>query len=245
MFEQLLKKEFIKSSLDFFFPPLCLGCGEFTEAEFEICPDCLRKIEPELFAYCLNCTDSSNHADCSNHESKADEISDCCENSFPLYAYSQYLPPLKEIIIQFKFKGIIRPSQLLAQKTVENFKTVFENLEAEYLIPIPLYSIRENVRGYNQASIYAGYLSELLDIKVKEDVIIRSKKRSPQARLKVKDRLNNIKNVFQVIEKTTESVPIILVDDVVTSGSTLKEAKRVLTESGYNVIAAIAIAHAI
>jgi ComF family protein len=235
MFEQLLKKEFVKNSIDFLFPPICLGCGEFTEEEFEICISCKRSIEPNNYAYCINCF---------NQIPLNKKRGSCCKDSFMLYAYSHYLPPLKDIIIHFKFKGITRSSKYLAFKTVNNFKTVFEKLQADYLVPIPLYPMRENIRGYNQAEIYADYLSELMNIEVNREIIIRNKKRFPQSRLKPKDRARNIKDVFQVVNNNPEKKNIILVDDVVTSGSTMTEAARVLTEAGYNVKGAIAIAHA-
>ena len=132
MLQHLLKYEWFKNSLDFIFPPLCLGCGEYTESEYDICDSCLKRIEPFKHAYCLNCSDIiPNGIECMS----------CRDESFPLIAYSQYATPLKDIIIQFKFKGITKTAALFARKLSDNLGDLTRSIKADELIPIPLHAI--------------------------------------------------------------------------------------------------------
>ncbi|MFC1475179.1 ComF family protein [Candidatus Zixiibacteriota bacterium] len=233
MLQYLSKYEWFKNSLDFIFPPLCLGCGEYTENKYDVCKDCLERIEPFKHAYCLNCSDIiPNGIECIA----------CRDESFPLIAFSQYATPLKDIIIQFKFKGITKTAALFAGKLSINSSDLIHSIKADELVPIPLHSMRENVRGYNQATIFAGELGRVFEINVNCDILFRKKRRLPQARLNPDKRTENIKDVFEVIEVSGNNKSVIIVDDVVTSGSTVREAKRTLTEANYNVRAVIAVA---
>ena len=112
-------------------------------------------------------------------------------------------------------------------------------------MPVPLYPSREHYRGYNQAAILADELAHRLDFEVRRDLLARVKQRKPQAKLDVRHRVRNIKDVFEVIRPPDDNVKdLILVDDVVTSGSTVLEAKRTLENAGFKVKAVVSIAHA-
>lgn len=150
---------------------------------------------------------------------------------------------MQEIIIQFKFRGITLPAAQFAQLLYRQFQKQLESLGAELVIPMPLHPSRERFRGYNQAAVFAHQLAGLLDLPVRGDIIFRIKKRKPQAKLKLKKRAKNIKGAFAVFQDAQEEIKVILVDDVVTSGATAMEARKVLQRAGYNVVAVVSIAH--
>ena len=133
----------------------------------------------------------------------------------------------------------------MADLLMERFGEKIKKHRAEILVPVPLYSSREKERGYNQAKLFATRLGDGFDIPVDDEIIFRTKRGKPQARLDFEKRRENIKSVFSVPDHRQEHCKIILVDDVVTSGSTMREASRVLTDAGYKVVAAISIAHGI
>lgn len=234
MIKYLTGLGWFQNTLDFVFPPLCCGCGELTEQSHHVCPNCLVKIEKINHAYCLNC---------SNLNSESSNCPACLEKSFPLFSYGLYRSPLKDMIIQYKFKGIRHLAELFADLLSDLWLEDLKKMKIDYIIPIPLYSIRENIRGYNQAELLAEHLSRRLNIKTNSKIVFRDKKRKPQARLKTDDRSRNIKNVFKVIEPANNNRSVLLVDDVVTSGSTILELRRVLSEAGYVVKGAVSIAH--
>jgi len=228
------KSPLLKGLLDFVFPPLCLGCGEFNDNHPVICESCRSKIDAYEHPICLNCFELIPDA-------KGCPI--CRDKYVPLFAYGNYVSPLQEIIIRFKFKGITTPAALFASLLYEQFQKQLQSLKAEMLIPVPLYPSHEKHRGYNQAALFAEQLAELLDLQVRKDILFRVEKRKPQAKLKFERRVENIKGAFTVAEEAENDERVILVDDVVTSGATAKEAKRELEEAGYRVCAVVAIAH--
>jgi len=221
--------------LDFAFPPLCCGCAEFTEAESGICDTCEASIDTFPVPLCLSCFDGMPRSgNCVN----------CGQTSIPLMVYGSYAAPLRDIIQQFKFRGITRLAGVFAERLSDQFGDSLRSMEPAMFVPIPLHVVRESSRGYNQALLIAQRLGESLNMAVADDVLIRRKRRRPQSKLSPDLRAANVKDVFTCIqapEKDTSNV--ILVDDVVTSGATLREARNSMEESGYRVTAAVAVAH--
>jgi ComF family protein len=221
--------------IDFIFPPICIGCGNYSEDKYSICDGCRKLLDKQENPYCLNCL---------NDITPVDSICGSCgEDSFPLLAFASYKSPLTEIIKQFKFKGITKPSYYFADSIVGEYNSLFSDYEPYIFVPIPLYSTRENYRGYNQATILSEHLAQLLNIDSNNQILKRIKKRKPQSQLAHKKRKSNIKNVFEVIKNDIDN-NIVLVDDVVTTGQTVYEAKKVLNRAGHKVVGVVAIAHA-
>lgn len=113
------------------------------------------------------------------------------------------------------------------------------------LIPIPLSPARYRARGYNQvAEIAKVACKENAKVTLHEKVLVRIKHTAPQTDLKKEERAENILGAFCV--KTPEHVPgahIILLDDVVTTGSTLREARTELQKYDPASVTMIALAH--
>ena len=219
--------------IDFAFPPLCLGCGEYCEDESQICARCVRRILTLDQPFCLNCEVSiGDNVRCPQ----------CLDDGLVLFAYGQYHEPLTEIILQLKFKGITSPSRTLGAALVELHKESLEQLKVDYLIPVPLHPSRENRRGYNQAALLADALGQLLHVPVNDEIIWRAHRRYPQSRLSLSHRAANIRGVFE-IEDEIPSGRCLIVDDVVTSGSTVREVARLIRSTGVSVAGVAALAH--
>lgn len=234
MRELLKKSEFISSMLDFILPPLCLGCDEYCDNESNICDLCLNKIEEYEYPICLNCNSTLTKIPCHF----------CKDKSLPVFIMGEYRFPLDEIIKQFKFKGITHLSSFFSNLIISKYKTDILNLKADCIVPVPLHYAREKERGYNQAELMAKQISHELNLPFRTDLIIRAKKRKPQVKSKLSEREKNIKDVFQVINKD-EKLRIIILDDVVTSGATMKEVANTLNKNNHKVVGAIAVAHSV
>lgn len=127
-------------------------------------------------------------------------------------------------------------------------KVLFSNFENPLIIPIPISKKRKNKRGFNQSEELAmeiikidkGKTFELLN-----NVLFKNKHTEKQARTEnSKIRTKNIKNSFSI--KNSELIEggnIILIDDVITTGSTIEEARKVLLENGAREVIAFVIAH--
>ncbi len=222
--------------LDFVYPPLCVGCGDYVTDRSLICRRCLDGIDRFENSFCINCWQEIR---------SESECTGCGEMSVPLFAFGDYSGSLRESIIQFKFKGVTSVAAYYAEAISERFGERIGRIGADLLVPIPLHSGREHRRGYNQARLFADQLGPRLEMVVDQEILYRVKRRRPQARLTEAERVRNIRGVFEVDEEALESTRVILVDDVVTSGATILEARRVLEEAGYTVAGVIAMAHGV
>jgi len=219
---------------DFLFPPLCLGCGEFNSDRADICQSCLSAIERTSEPFCLNCL----------QQLAADSTCEICRGLvLPLFVWGRYHEPLDEIIRQFKFKGITAPARIFGTLLADEYGDRLHDLNPDRLIPVPLHPARENVRGYNQAALLARQLSVLLDIPVDETSLRRIKKRKPQTRLGLSNRAANIRGVYRAQPPDEGSSRAILVDDVITSGVTILQAKETMEKAGHRVVGVVVIAH--
>lgn len=101
------------------------------------------------------------------------------------------------------------------------------------IIPIPLFWYKENERGFNQASLFGKKLANELNLQFSDKILVRTKNVPSQTKLTQKERKENVKGIFSVSPIVhSSSFSILLVDDVWTTGATLKEATRVLKEGG-------------
>ena len=122
--------------------------------------------------------------------------------------------------------------------------------ESIVLIPVPASRKARRMRGYNHAGVIAATIAELgqdegLSITLRDDILYKRKEASQQAHTRGKDeRRKNVESIFavrhgeEIYEKT-----VILIDDVITTGATMAEAKRVLKACKPKRILAIAVAH--
>ena len=228
----------LQGMLDFVFPPLCAGCRVYSESPDGLCQKCLDAIDwfdSPTYLYPERADLAAGGADVDS------EIV-----AFPVYAAGNYTGPLREVVLNLKFHGVFKPAGLMARRVAETFGAKLSEFGATALVPVPLHPGREYGRGYNQAAIFTSRLSEALGLPVHDDLLVRTAKRRPQSRLNELERAANIRGVFEVVEREGDERPtLFLVDDVVTSGATILEARRTLVAAGYPVAAAIAIARAL
>ncbi|MFA5750980.1 MAG: ComF family protein [Candidatus Paceibacterota bacterium] len=208
--------------LNLLFPENCLVCGKKGEK------------------LCLSCINNFPFS-----ERK------CFKWIFPIYDYRFIY--IKKAIHSFKYKGNKDLAKTFAKATYEKFleeisiRRNMENFFIPILIPIPLSKKRFFERGYNQAELLARELARYSNgfLKVESDLLKRRTRKTHQAQTKNRfSRFENIKDVFWVKNpRKIENRNIILIDDVVTTGATLHEAKRVLEYSGAKKVIAFTIAH--
>ena len=123
--------------------------------------------------------------------------------------------------------------------------SIFErSLASVVIIPIPLSPKRLRQRGYNQSELIGHFLSDRLSVRMKADILIKIKDTPSQVEIKDrKERLKNLQGAFAV--KNPEEIKdkiVILVDDIITTGATLNEAKKVLKQAGAGKVFGVAAA---
>jgi ComF family protein len=148
------------------------------------------------------------------------------------------------MIRQFKYRGFRRLGPELAGRVIEKNIEILEKLNLDIIIPIPLHSYRLKSRGFNQAEILADIFSSRLNIPVDKEFLRKIKNTRDQKILNHDDREDNIRGAFKIFGNSGAGRNILLVDDVVTTGATMREARKVIRQAGGNVLLAAVVATA-
>jgi len=214
-------KKIKKFILDIFFPSFCAGCKK--EGSF-LCKNCKYKIE--IFKT-------------PSHFPKKAKIK-------KFYCAAEYKnETLKKLIHDFKYKHIKEIQNELSDIIIKHLKLVnFTPSENQILVPVPLHKKRFKKRGFNQSELLAEKIGRHFNIPVKTKLIKRKKDTKHQTLQEKKEkRKENLKDAFVLIskEKITKK-EIVLVDDVITSGATLKECAKTISRASPQNISAIVVA---
>jgi len=150
------------------------------------------------------------------------------------------------MILLFKYRGYRVLGKDLSRFLLDslgNNEELWWGIDA--LVPVPLHPKRKRERGYNQAFILARELAKLKGLEVMKKNLIRVEYRPPQTLMEFQNREKNIKDAFALRNgEEIEGKTILLVDDVYTTGATLKECSTVLKRGGAKEIRAVTIAQA-
>ncbi len=161
------------------------------------------------------------------------------ENNFAVFKYRGVI---RKAIVSLKYKFVYDIVDELVEEIVKRIKS--KKYHGITLVPIPLFWRRENFRGFNQSEILGRKIAEKMDWKFIPDLLIRNKNTHPQVGLKGLARHQNLSNVFSINPNYAQGNrhPILIFDDVYTTGSTIKEARKVLETAGFTKIYSLTIA---
>lgn len=230
----------LKSVLDAVLPPRCLLCGKVLSGENGLCGDCFAKINFISAPVCKKCGQplppDSHAAYCAN----------CVgDNLLPFgmirsrVKYDEFSKPL---IINFKFHDKTEYGDFLAHWLYSAGRDIWQN-SPDILMPVPLHPRRLLYRRYNQAAVLCRQLGKIANIPVDYDAMVRRIHTRPQVEFSGHERVKNIKGAFYV--KKPERIKgrhVVLIDDVFTTGSTLKECAVCLLQAGAKSVDAVTVA---
>lgn len=143
-----------------------------------------------------------------------------------------------DMIHRFKYYGC-----RYLGKNLASFTALPEDWHADVIIPVPLHPKRLKERGYNQSLILARALGERNGIPVRDDLLIRIRNTLMQSMTSRGERRENVKDAFRAA-KACAGMRVILVDDVITSGSTAEECAKALKDAGADKVYVIAACYA-
>ena len=233
------------SILDFVFPPYCLLCNSFLSSE-----------GPKEDTYpqnlvCRNCWESLNimsHPFCPMCRSFLDQKLRRCPKCPRVSSLSLnrslgvFDPYYQTLIHHFKYNRKFSIGKNLGRKLGEILKKEEFSKGFDYIMPVPLHYSRKRERGYNQIKIIAREISESTSVPIAEKVLIRKKKTKDQTHLSLEERERNVRGAFVVRSNSLlRGKRVILVDDVMTTGATLKECARVLTDAGADEVTGVTL----
>jgi competence protein ComFC len=223
---------------DILFPPACLGCAAAIRVG-ALCDQCLASVDLFQTLFCGTCS------------ARLPDQKKICHKDAPylLGAAGSYDDTvLQSLIHALKFQGIKSAAKPLAQILAEYVVRLALPVKDFVVVPIPLSKKRLRSRGFNQAEIIARSFSESLGVPLVTNLLVRQQHRKPQSETtSLLERLENVIGCFSVapgFEFEIDRKGILLVDDVITSGTTFTEAAKVLKQAGAKKIMALAVAKA-
>jgi ComF family protein len=152
---------------------------------------------------------------------------------------------LQSIIHGLKYQGYTSLGVKAGRKIGGLIKTADDMPKADVLLPVPLHPLKKRERGYNQSELICQGIEEVTGISVRTDLLHRKKYTVSQTQLSFEERKENVGDAFEINEKRRDDISgksIILVDDVITTGSTINACARELRNAGANEVYAAAIA---
>jgi ComF family protein len=225
----------IQHILDFLLPVSCGLCSGTTNSHQALCEPCLNEL-PFIANSCPGCAlPSSSTSPCG----KCQKQQPSYDQAFALLLYQQ---PVNILIQQFKFNRKLEYSRLFSKLLAE--KLVLFTKPPDLLIPVPLHNSRLRSRGYNQAWELAKHLSKLSGIPASHKLCSRIKKTPLQTGLKASERKRNLKQAFAATGNV-KGLHICIVDDVMTTGSTLEAIASVLKAAGTARVSVLVVARAV
>ena len=154
------------------------------------------------------------------------------------YFHGRYSGRLRDLVIAFKFSGSLGRTRLLASMAAEAFRNAERT--PDVVVPVPLHARRLLNRGFNQSVELARALARKLD----RPLATRALQRVPHTRLGHAERQANLKGAFRDDRAEAAGKIVLLVDDVYTTGATLKECARTLRRAGAAGVDVLVLARA-
>jgi len=207
--------------LQILFPTRCVSCGRGGAL---LCEECRGGMPPLAKHLCVVCGKPAlggfTHPLCRTRFAP--------ERALAGFAYRG---PVKRLVKSLKYRGITGVAKILAELMAEDLEEREISFGRKALVvPVPLSFWRRSSRGFNQAALLGEALAERLGLEFREDLLKRVKDTPSQVSLGRRERARNVKGAFSADRLGGED--IVLVDDVLTTGATAREAARALKKAG-------------
>src|SRR5690554_107962 len=215
-------KQYFKGFISLIYPHSCVTCG--------------KEMNDQNQHFCFLCEQNLHFTSFEKYEeySVADEVFWGRLNIENVYAllYYENGNSTKEILHHIKYKEGKDLGHFMGKMIGERLKNHPKYTNIDALVPIPVHSKKEFSRGYNQSLLIAKGMSETLEIPI-VDALYRKTHDESQTRKSKEERYRNVKGKFGLKEGALAAYQhVLIVDDVLTTGSTLEFASRAVMESG-------------
>ncbi len=216
-------KELLKKLKIVLFTKRCDMCGEVVCFDESLCEECcaLSEIEEPV---CLKCGCSKKECICKKHQKEVEYKAVIA----PFY----YEGAVSRAILNMKMNGMPKLTALQGKFVADAVKKHYKDVDFDFITFVPMKKSDEISRGYNQAALLAGIVSEECNIPVK-DVLVKKRKTKVQKRQRANERFANMYDAFDLRENADViGRKILLIDDVKTTGATLTSIALTLKAYG-------------
>ena len=218
----------IEGLLDLLFPPRCGVCDGLRRPVF--CDDCKSLLEPILGPVCPQCGRPGRPCE------------RCQDTPVPCRSAFRYVGAAGAAVRRLKYDRVYALGPALGQLLAECVRAWPEVLEVDGVVPVPIHASRQRQRTFNQAELIAGPVAEAFCLPCATDVLVRHRRTPPQVGRSRQERRTNIAGAFRVVNRgRVMSRSFMLVDDVYTSGFTLRECAAELMAAGARRVTAVTV----
>ena len=226
----MLFSEVLQIAKEILFPRFCVGCRRSGSL---LCEACWSKVQ---FVYDLTCP-------VCQHPSIGGLTHPRCRSAWGmdgLYCVAYYRGPVRSLVRQLKYAGATVTEELIEQLMVYYFTLQQAGLSPAVITAVPMDYKSRKARGFNQAEVIAEVLSRQTGYPYISGVLERKSQSVSQTKLSRAERQINMRGAFGINKEIVEAASVdslknsafIVVDDVFTTGATLREAAKVLKRSG-------------
>ncbi len=234
--------EAARTLLHLFYPPHCFSCHAPTgDGRQHLCATCLQRAPRLSGTPCTQCGAAFAGV-------IAGEGFRCpaCRASPPAFdaaiASRRFDGVVREAIHAFKYERRFHLRYPLAAWLLEGWGSVAGKLPFDAVVPVPLHPARERDRGFNQAEVLASFLSQESDLPLLTP-LRRTRYTPSQTDLGREERMENLRNAFDLEQSANvRELHLILVDDVLTTGSTVNAAAKCLRKGGAASVTVMTVA---
>lgn len=238
-------KPILQAALDFIFPPLCHVCRAFIPAAgpLHICPACRERMLTVASPLCVVCGVPFIAAG-------ADHLCGSCVTSRHHFDAARaalvYAGAGRDLIHAFKYRNKTHLRRPLALLAIEQLTEYVRGRAPDLIMAVPLHRRRLRSRGFNQALLLGEFFSKHWKIPLDRHNLRRVRWTKPQISLSASDRRTNVTGAFSLQDPgRIDGRRVLLVDDVLTTGSTVDECARMLKIGGAVEVTVVTVARAL
>ena len=239
----LARPDFFRSIASLLYPSACTICSASVGGEHYLCADCESKLSRIVPPFCTKCSEPFDGAitttfSCANCAHRALYF-DAAVSAYRSRGIARH------VILNFKYGKEIHLRHLVASWLIAAFDDPrLRDHRFDAIVPVPLHPARQRERGFNQAALLAERLGPHLDIAVRP-ILQRVRFTTTQTAFDRPERIQNLRHAFRLRKNAdVRNWRVLLIDDVLTTGSTLSECARVLKENGARSVHAATAARA-
>lgn len=214
-----MKETLQETILQFFFPKACGVCEKIGDRY--LCKKCELQLAPK-----------------------------CHIRTFPpnapfqkhIYIFS-YQNQIRNLLLSYKFKQQSYLFLTFSEILIKNEK-IYRNLKIyDIILAVPISKQRKKERGYNQSALLARQIAKKMHIPYTDKVLTKIKHTMPQSALGKEERAKNVKNAYKIANaETLYNKKVLLIDDIYTTGNTVKECSNMLKQAGAKIVGVLTIA---
>lgn len=224
--------------LDLIYPRRCPICERILgRREGTVCSECRKKLPYIREPLCKKCGKPVGKEE--------QEFCEDCERGRHLFVCGRsvflYEKAFRRSIHRMKFQNRREYLDFYAEEMAREGERYLKAWKIRTIVPVPMNRRKRKERGFDQSLLLARKLGERTGIFVAENCVIRHRYTKAQKELSAKERRKNLQGAFSLREGCVLREPVLLVDDIYTTGATMDEISRVLRRSGIGEIYFLAL----